>query len=276
MPGAYPAYAMKTLNIANRTRDDFLDLVDEMAKIPRDVVALSWDYPSGRIGQPHRHSRSQLLYASVGVMTVTTEKGVWVVPPLRALWLPAYTDHQIVCAGKLSVRTLYIDPNVRRKLPTECCVVSISPLLRELILYAATLPHLYESDSPDERIMAVILDSIETLETAPLDLPVPEDPRLLQIYQALAENPSDNRTLDDWGAWVGATSRTLARLFRAETGMSFRQWRQQIRILEALRKLGANEPVTSVALDLGYESPSAFIAMFKRALGTSPGKYFNG
>lgn len=174
------------------------------------------------------------------------------------------------------MRTLYIKPNAAPGLPRECCVVSVPPLLRELILYAVTLPRLYQLNSPEERIMNIILDLIQSLRVAPLDLPIPRDARLQKIFWALTEDPADNRTLEEWGSKVGATSRTLARLFRSETGMSFRQWRQQIRILEALRRLGGQEPVTTVALELGYDSPSAFIAMFKKALAKTPGQYFKG
>jgi AraC-like DNA-binding protein len=124
--------------------------------------------------------------------------------------------------------------------------------------------------------MNVILDLIQSLRVSPLDLPIPIDARLRKIFHHLTEKPADNRTLADWGNKVGASDRTLARLFRSETGMSFRQWRQQVRILEALRRLGREEAVTTVALELGYESPSAFIAMFRKALGETPGKYFKG
>jgi AraC-like DNA-binding protein len=122
--------------------------------------------------------------------------------------------------------------------------------------------------------MLVILDQIHSLPVAPLHLPIPEDRRLRAIATAMTANPGDVRTLADWVHTVGASSRTLARLFLAETDMSFRHWRQQVRLLEALRHLASQEPVTTVALDLGYDSPSAFIAMFKRALGMTPGQYF--
>ena len=174
------------------------------------------------------------------------------------------------------MRTLYIKPKIAPHLLQECCVVSVPPVLRELILYATTLPHLYKPESLEERIMNLILDLVQTLEVAPLDLPIPRDERLQKIFKGLSKNPGDSRTLKDWGKTVGATSRTLARLFRSETGMSFTQWRQQLRILEGLRRLAREEPVTTVALDLGYDSPSAFIAMFRKALGTTPGQYFNG
>ena len=267
---------MKTKNIEKRTKTDIADPVEEITSVPRSIVAMAKEFPSGHLIPFHRHVRSQLLYASSGVMTVTTAQGIWVVPPLRAVWVPALTEHQIDCSGRLSMRTLYFKPEVVSQLPHRCCVVSVPPLLRELILHAVTLPRLYEPGTPEERIMKVILDLIQAQEVAPLTLPIPRDLRLKKIFKTLTANAADKRTLQDWGKTVGATSRTLARLFRAETGMSFRQWRQQFRILEALRCLGREEPVTAVALDLGYESPSAFIAMFRKALGMTPGHYFKG
>lgn len=265
---------MKTNNIENQTKTDLSDSVEEITNIPRSVVAMAKDFPNGHLIPFHQHARSQLLYASSGVMTVTTANGIWVVPPLRAVWIPVLVEHQISCSGRLSMRTLYIKPNVAPDLYRECCVVSVPPVLRELILYATTLPHLYKTNSPEERIMNVILDLIQTLKVAPLDLPIPRDGRLQKIFVGLTGNPADNRTLEDWGKTVGATSRTLSRLFWSETGMRFTQWRQQVRILEGLRRLAREEPVTTVALDLGYDSLSAFIAMFRKALGRTPGQYF--
>jgi AraC-like DNA-binding protein/quercetin dioxygenase-like cupin family protein len=270
----YPSIAMKTNNIENQTKTGLSDPVEEITNIPRAVVAMAKDFPNGHVIPFHQHARSQLLYASSGVMTVTTASGIWVVPPLRAVWIPALMEHQISCSGRLSMRTLYIKSEVAPHLSQECCVVAVPPVLRELILYATTLPHLYKPDSLEERIMNVILDLVQTLKVTPLDLPIPRDGRLNKIFKGLTKNTADNRTLEDWGKTVGATSRTLARLFRSETGMSFTQWRQQFRILEGLRRLAREEPVTAVALDLGYDSPSAFIAMFRKALGRTPGQYF--
>ena len=265
---------MKTNNIENQTKVGFSDSVEEITRVPRPIVAMAKDFPNGHLIPFHQHDRSQLLYASTGVMTVATLKGIWVVPPLRAVWIPALTDHQIGCSGNLSMRTLYIIPEAASKLPQECCVVSVPPHLRELILHAVTLPRLYELNSLEERIMNLILDLVQILKVAPLDLSMPTDVRLKKISETLTANPGDNRTLEEWGKSVGATDRTLARLFRFETGMSFRQWRQQLRILESLRRLGQKEQVSTIALELGYNSPSAFIAMFKKALGKTPGQYF--
>ncbi len=247
----------------------------DLMKTPRPIVGMAKDYPSGDLIQSHQHIRSQLLYASSGVMTVTTDDGIWVVPPFRAVWIPAVTEHQIKASGKLSMRTLYIDPSHCGGTPKHCCVVTVSPLLRELILHAVKMPASYSLDSPEERIMMVILDQIQDLDVKPLSLPIPKESRLKAIFIQLAKTPGDQRTLEEWGKQVGASRRTLTRLFHSELGMSFGRWRQQIRILESLRRLATDDPVITIATDLGYDSPSAFIFMFKKALGKTPGQYFS-
>jgi AraC-like DNA-binding protein len=265
---------MRTKNIVNGTNSVDSNPQDIM-NAPGPVVGLAKAFPSGYLIESHQHTRSQLLYASTGVMTVTTDGGIWVVPPLRAVWIPAQTQHQIKASGNLSMRTLYIDPDHCVGTPGQCCVVTVSPLLRELILHAVKMPIDYPLDSPEERIMGVILDQIQHLDVKPLSLAIPKETRLNKIFRELSENPGDKRTLEEWGKLVGATRRTLTRLFHSEVGMSFGQWRQQIRILESLRRLALNESVISVAIDLGYDSPSAFISMFKKALGKTPGQYFS-
>jgi len=265
---------MTTKNSAKRTKEDSSQTLRKLHQAPRTIVAWAEDYPSGHIIAMHQHERAQLLFAAAGMMTVTTADGVWVVPPLRAVWIPAQTDHQIICSGKVLMRTLYIKQEGLVHPAESCSVVSVPPLLRELILYAVDMPRLYDVNGPDGRIEQVIIDCMQKLEVAPLDLPIPEDERLKAIQQALSDDPEDQRTLSDWADFAGMTSRTLARHIKAETNLTFGQWRQQIRLLEALRRLGRREPVTKVALELGYDSPSAFIAMFKKALGSTPGQYF--
>ena len=266
---------METINSANQTAVTVLNFAAELDDMPRPIVVRATQYPAGFIIPPHRHRRAQLVYASEGIMTVTTEQGMWVVPPQRAVWVPALVEHCIRTTGRLSMRSLFITPDAAPALPTACCVVAVPPLLRELILYAVSRPRLYAPGSADERLMAVILDQMQGLPVAPLYLPMPRDPRLQAIAQGVLRDPADPRMLTDWARDVGASTRTLARLFLADTGLTFRHWCQQARLLEALRRLASQEPVTTVALDLGYDSPSAFIAMFKRALGTTPGRYFS-
>lgn len=266
---------MTTKSISKRTKIEYSDEVSYVERIPRPIIAVALNYPDNHRIPAHIHQSAQLLYASAGVMTVTTKKGIWVVPPQRAVWVPMRMEHKILTCGRLSMRTLYIKGDCVADLPKECRVVTVSRLLRALILHAISLPQLYDLKGADARLMSVILDQIRSLPVvAPLDLRMPRDPRLSKIYRALVDNPADNRSLEDWGRNVGACSRTLTRIFRAETKMSFRQWRRQFRILEAIKRLGRKEPVTNVALDLGYDSPSAFISMFKKAMGRTPGQYF--
>ena len=251
---------------------------DDFQTVPRPLAAMAKDYPDGWVNDWHRHTRAQLVYASSGVMTITTPDGSWVVPPNRALWIPAGVDHHIVMAGPVAMRTLYLEARyveaMAAELPRTCRVVAVSGLLRELILRAVELPMLYDESGPAGRIAALIFDELRLLPTLPLHLPSPRDARLLRLCRALRDRPADRRTLDGWGKVVGASARTLARLFMAETGMSFAAWRAQVRLLAALARLAGGEKVTAVALELGYDSPSAFIAMFSRQLGVTPSRYF--
>ncbi len=242
---------------------------------PRPVVGLAGDYAGGHRIAPHRHRRAQLVYATAGVMAVTTERSAWVVPPQRAVWVPALTEHSIRMHGRVSMRALYIAPEAAPGSPHACCVVTIPPLLRELIHEIMGFPALGAPDAAQARVMAVVLDQIRAVRTTPLHLPAAVDPRLRTVTDSLAERPGDGRGLNDWAKTAGASGRTLARLFRRDTGMTFRQWRQQARLLAALTRLAADQPVTTVALDLGYDSPSSFIAMFRRALGETPGRFFS-
>lgn len=262
-------------NIANRTTRPQATDPDGRTRV---LETVSTEYSSGEWIAPHAHVRAQLVYAVAGIMTVRTAEGTWVVPPHRAVWVPARVEHQIQAAGRLSMRSLYIDPDAAGSLPVHCCVVQVTPLLRELILRAAATPRRDDADervdAQEERIAALILDEIRASSLAPLHLPEPSDPRLKRIAAAVREDPAEGRSLAAWSRVVGASSRTLTRLFQAETGMSFRHWRRQARLLAALARLANGDSVTVVALDLGYGSPSAFIAMFRRALGTTPAQYF--
>jgi AraC-like DNA-binding protein len=232
------------------------------------------DFPDGHRIPLDRHERGQIVYGVSGVMTVTTPHGTWVVPPQRAVWVPPRTDHASVMSGRVQMRTLYLRRDVARALPAQCCVVSVSPLLRELILAATRMPMLYDRGGRDGRVMALILDELQGAADLPLHLPRPRDRRVVRICDAILAAPADARALEDWAREAGASARTLARLFQRETGMSFATWRQQARLLESLRRLAAGEPVTAVSLDCGYRSPSAFAAMFRRALGVAPTAYF--
>ena len=172
------------------------------------------------------------------------------------------------------MRTVSLDTERLDDLPAKCCVVNVSPLLRELILRSVAFEQPYSESGREARMAAVLVDELRSAAEAPLHLPALRDPRAGKIAAALRKNPADARGLEEWAHEAGASARTLARLFREETGMTFGGWRQQVRLLSALERLASGDAVTNVALDCGYESPSAFIAMFRRALGVTPGKYF--
>ena len=259
-----------------RTRQTLAPLnraVARLEDLPQPVVAYGRDLVAGQTLPSHRHRRAQLVYASRGVMTVTTPCAAYVVPPERAVWMPGGVEHRIDARGAVAMRTLYLDAGVSAGLPEEVCVLQVSPLLRELVVAAVAAGPEYAPESPEARIMAVIVDQIRVQPAASLALPMPAEPRVLRIARSLVEDPADPRDLDQWAREVGASRRTLTRLFPTETGMSFRAWRQQRKLLRALELLGTGQSVTAVALELGYDNASAFIAMFRRCLGTTPSRY---
>ena len=243
-------------------------------EIPRPVVGMRTGFADQTRLPSHRHAKAQLVHASSGVMTVTTDVGTWVVPPQRAVWVPEATDHAIRMSGQVTMRTIYLEPGVARQMPNHCCVVTVTPLLRELVWRASSMEPLYPLGGREERLMEVLVDELQAAQTTPLHLPTPSDPRLRRVTNALLADPADKRGLAAWARTAGASPRTLDRLFRRHTGMTFGAWRQQLRLLRALEQLASGEAVTSVALSLGYDSLSAFITMFRRNLGETPGRYF--
>lgn len=242
--------------------------------IPQDsrLAALGFDYVDGHHVQPHHHPQAQLLYAASGMMRLVTRQGAWVIPPTRAVWIPPGVFHEIHMSGEVHMRTLFIRAEACPENFTDCCVLAVTPLLREMILRCIRW-----QAQPGEPALPLleqlILLEIATLERLPLALPLPADRRLQAICKALLMHPEHPHTLEDWGQQVGASSRTLARLFRQELGMSYQEWRQQLRLTEALPRLLAGESVQCVAAALGYTSGRAFSAMFRRLLGENPREY---
>jgi AraC-like DNA-binding protein len=227
-------------------------------------------WTAGHTLKAHRHEWDQFTYATQGVLTVKTEKGSWVIPPHRAVWVPAGIEHMEVMSGPVAARSLFFVAGLAKFLPRECTAVNVSPLLRELILATIRAGVLDSNIPAQSRMIAILLDQLEALAEAPLQLRTPRDPRAVRIATALEKTPASAEPLRTLARQAGASKRTIERLFRTETGVSFQQWRQRLRVIHALRLLASGESVTSVALDVGYASTSAFIAMFKRELGTTP------
>lgn len=197
------------------------------------------------------------------------------VPPNQAVWLPSFVYHETFTNDSAVALMLFVDEAYTDQLPQECMVVSVSPLLRELLMKVVENGNNYSSDGQESRIVNVMLDELNAMKPAPFYLPASKDKRLSHIMEILIDDPADERCFEDLASQTGASVRTLARLFFKETGMTFGKWRKQLRLLEAIERLDQGQSVTKVALDLGYNSPSAFIAIFRRTLGVSPGHYFN-
>lgn len=238
------------------------------------ITTHTHDYGSGHRIPLHFHDRDQLVYASRGVMTVRTEDGTWVVPPQRAVWIPARVSHTIRMSGSVAMRTLYLKPRLAQELPRDCCVIHVSALLKELILYVCTLGTLKRTAQWQEPLIAVVLHQLETVEMLPLQLPHLSDGRLMRLAEILMKNPGDGRTLGELARSSGASKRSIERLFLAEIGMTFGKWRQQLRLMQGMRLLAEGAKVTHAALESGYSTPSAFISMFRKALGVTPSAYF--
>ena len=250
------------------------DVLAQLDRSTMPVVGRAVDYPAGHRIEHHTHAKGQLIYAVHGVMMVAADSGQWIVPPTRAIWMPAGLTHWIRCIGVVHMRSIYVRPEAAPQLPTHAQAVGVSPLLRELIRAASEIAAPYTPNSRDGRLMRLLLDELHALPVLPLHLPQPADARLQRICSHLQERPDDTSTLGDWASELAVDVKTIQRLFARETGMTFGRWRQQARLLHALERLASGEKVVDVALALGYDSPSAFATMFKRQFGQSPSEFF--
>lgn len=250
--------------------------IDPYENTPRDAVVTANDYADGQRFAWHSHGRGQFAYAACGVISVSTGQGNWVVPPHRAIWVPAGVPHEMCMSGPVTMLNTYIRELAawRLELPAHCQVLEVSALLRQLLLRAVEVPALYVQDQVDGHLMSVLLHEIARMAPLSLNAPLPLEPRLLKACRGLLEQPSLEIGIDEMARQVGMSRRTFTRLFRQQTGVSFIEWRQQACLLSAVVRLGNGEAVTRVAMDLGYSSPSAFSSVFRRVLGEVPSRYF--
>jgi AraC-like DNA-binding protein len=245
----------------------------EFENIPRPVLAVSNEYPASYELDRHQHRRGQLLYAAHGVLAVSTPEGAWVVPPERAVWIPGGTPHSVRMVGAVSTRSVLIETGLCASLGPACRVLGVSALLRSLLVAAAEIPTQYALGSRDSMVIDLLLAELERAPLIPIAVPFPITLALARKCHAFLERPSPHDTIAAWSAQLGVGRRSFTRSFRRETGMSFSEWRQQACLLIALPRLAAGEAVTSIAVDLGYDSPAAFATMFKRRLGIPPSHY---
>lgn len=241
----------------------------------KPVAARSWDYENGYQDVWHAHREAQLLYTTRGALRVLTSDGIWMLAPFQSIWLPPGVPHEVHAIGDVTARTTYVVVEVISELRswTQSRVLQISPLIDALLL---TLANGDTDDNPRRAELALPLFILELTQAPAIHrgtLPLPGDRRLRAVCEQMLLCPENNDTVERWGERVGASTRTLARLFREETGLSFGQWRQQLRLIEAVSRLALGVPVTTVAAELGYQSASAFISMFRKTLGDTPQRY---
>ncbi len=238
----------------------------------RPVVGLTDRYPAGLVDDFHSHERAQLSYACSGVMSVVTDNSTFVLPPNRAIWIPAGCRHLVSCRGDVELNVLYIDPTLPHQ-PDVCRVFDMPLLARALIQEILTFDHEYDETGREGRIVRLLIEEIQRVPEVPLSAPMPHDRRLRRVCDQIVAQPSDQRDLDELAKLAGMGRRTFTRSFRDETGMAFAMWRQQIRLMAAISMLAEGQPITNIAYEVGYESPSSFTAMFHRVLGVAPSHY---
>jgi AraC-like DNA-binding protein/quercetin dioxygenase-like cupin family protein len=248
-------------------------ILDRLAGHSTSIVTLTHDYPAGRVIPLHFHNRDQLVYASRGVMTVRTSSSTWVVPTHRAVWIPETVPHTITMSGTVAMRTLYLKPRLVRALPRDCCVLNVSPLLNSLILEICSRGTLGTRVAWQRHLIDVMVDQLKVIQRVPLQLPNPLDSRALRVARALLADPGSRQPVARLCSASGASARTIERLFLDETGITLGKWRQQVRLMKAMCLLGEGAKVTHAALEAGYGTASAFIAAFRKSLGSSPTLY---
>ena len=242
--------------------------------LPRAVVAVnatstseSWEHA------PHSHRKGQLMYTLRGVIHCQIEAGIRIVPPQCALWIPGGLPHAARGSGEAEVYCLLIDPDAAGALPAQCCTLSVSGLLHELISKAVSFPQLYDEDGAQGRLIRTLLDALAQAPIEDLHLPMPRDPRLRRLADSLLADPGDKTTLGQWAMRIGMSERSMTRLLLEEFGLSFGRWRRQLHVILSLQRLARGDSVQRVALDLGYENASGFITMFRKAVGQPPARY---
>lgn len=239
----------------------------------RPAVALHVEVPQNDAEQPvHRHRKGQLVLALHGSVTCEVPQALWMVPPQHGVWIPGGMPHSNRATDNARLCLLFIEPDAAR-MPGQCCTLAISPLLRELILHLAAQPA--PPPGSAARVVDLLLELLVVAPVQQLHLPISNHPKIRHMARELGQDPSDRTPLAEWAVRLALSERSLARLVAHETGLTFGRWRQQLHILVALRQLSEGATVQQVAGNLGYDSVTAFITMFKKALGQPPGRYFS-
>ena len=248
-------------------------MTEDTPKMPNldrpDVAGFALTYDSGTLIAPHAHPAHQIIHAISGTMRVSAQEVLWFLPIGRALWIPVGVEHAIRCEGKVKMRTAYLSP-LYSSVPVDMRVISVSPLMREMLVRLS-------EEEPEERLRLLmgelLLHEIGLGSLEPFCLPIPKDLRIAELASHLQSDPSSKTTISEWANRLGFSERNLIRRIRDETGMTFRELRRQTRIMVAIEKLTEGQPATAVALDIGFETPSAFIHAFRLVTGKTPRQF---
>lgn len=255
-------------------QDDFENPIQNPDDAAAMLVGRIEEWLPGRT-EPHTHRKHQLMFATRGVLHVSTPSSEWILPPSRAIWIHANTVHHVELKKPACASVLYIQPSaLSASNLDQCIVLDVPPLVKELITTCTRFRWNYPLDSPQARIAQVLLDQLSLVDQAPVSLPLPVDTRALAVAHAVRTNPAGREPLADLAESCGTSARTVERLFTMEIGLSFGVWRQRLRLIVALEMLAYGAPVATAAMEVGYSTPSAFVVAFRNMFGVTPARYF--
>lgn len=221
----------------------------------------------------HQHEQGQLIFVTSGMVRLETHEGVWIAPSQSGIWVPGSIVHRFRSIGDATGFVIFMQPAIARGMHSTCFAVGVSPFLRALIQRMALLPDSYETGGPEDRLSWVLIDELLAAPPGFLDLPLPLDPRLRAYCDALLAKPDDKKTLPGWAKSIGMSERNMARLFKAETGLSLDKWRRHAHVVAAATLMMQGRQIKEIAQDLGYESPASFVTMFKKEVGVTPRRF---
>jgi len=253
-------------------RSIFVDLGFDTDPL-KPILSVSLDVSQTQCADKHAHPRAQLIYSSKGTMKVVAQKSIWYVSPRQAIWVPGMYEHQVFFLNDNHIRNVFVSAERAKVLPQQFFALNIPPFMRELILKVVRMGNNYDMDGVEGRLINVLIDELGTITPTKCFLPLSDDFHLRLAINELLKNPGDTRGIEHFAGIACTSSRTLSRLFVKELGLSFSNWRKQLRLLTAVEMLDKGVPVSQISFELGYNSPSAFIEMFRKEYGIPPGKY---
>src|SRR5579872_6675570 len=234
------------------------------------VATLAYEYPPGFHVPEHSHGSDQIIFATRGVMEVSSGQSFWLIPPQFAIWIPAYVTHQIRMPGAVSMRTLYLRRGLASRAPAPCTVLHVTPLFRELIVEAVRIGHLRSRNKLHCALRDLVVAQLESASAIPTGVTLPSDPRALAVAKASVANAANPPSFRALCKDAGASVRTIERAFQRDVGLDFESWRRQLRLIKAIELLAGGSGVKEVAFAVGYRQPSAFVEMFRQTLGVTP------